>query len=181
MRRHFSRSVAAILLVGTVVVTLAAAPGRAGAQVRPGWRAASAAELEAFLPARANVEKERIETEMRTATGLIDARGRRLAAVVLITAGYSADGKYSHYLLTEASIELGDGVRLAPGAYVLGWTRVKDGLDLHVFDAHDGAERGHLLARPQSQPGHVEGFRIWPPDVHRYIQIGRFTVPYQLN
>ena len=65
------------------------------AQPRATWRAASPAELQAFLPARAPVEKERIETEMRTATGITDDHGHTVAAVVLITAGYAAEGKYS--------------------------------------------------------------------------------------
>jgi hypothetical protein len=64
------------------------------------WRTAAADELAAVLPARAQVEKERIETGMRTATGVIDGRGRVIAAVLLITAGYSANGKYSYYLST---------------------------------------------------------------------------------
>ena len=37
------------------------------AQPKSSWRSATAAELQGVLPARAQVEKERIETEMRTA------------------------------------------------------------------------------------------------------------------
>ena len=80
----------------------------------------TAAELETFLPARAPVDKERIESEMRTASGIINDRGQMIAAVVLITAGYAADGKYSHYLLIQAPLTIGDNLTLPPGAYVIG-------------------------------------------------------------
>ena len=85
-----------------------------GAEGKPVWRAANPAELEAFLPARAAVEKERIETEMRTATGITDGHGRTVAAVVLITAGYAAEGRYSHYLLTQSPRLLGGSLALKP-------------------------------------------------------------------
>src|SRR5579863_895876 len=83
------------------------------------WRQATDAELASLLPARAPVEKEHIETEMRTASGIVDSRGRYIAGVVLITAGYSADGKYSHFLVVQAPIKIG-GVALKPGEYVFG-------------------------------------------------------------
>src|ERR1700679_3319319 len=81
---------------------------------RSAWRQATDAELAALLPARAPVEKEHIETEMRTASGITDGKGRFIAGVVLITAGYSADGKYSHYLVVQSPVSVG-GIRLAPG------------------------------------------------------------------
>jgi hypothetical protein len=68
------------------------------------WRQATDAELASLLPARAPVEKEHIETEMRTASGIVNSRGHFIAGVVLITAGYSADGKYSHYLIVQAPV-----------------------------------------------------------------------------
>ena len=71
------------------------------------WRQATDAELAALLPARAPVEKEHIETEMRTASGITDGKGHFIAGVVLITAGYSADGKYSHYLVVQSPIKIG--------------------------------------------------------------------------
>ncbi len=99
-------------------------PTFAGAQQKSAWRSATPAELQTALPARAQVEKERIETEMRTASGIIDPHGKIIAGVVLITAGYSADGKYSHYLLVQSPITIGD-VSLPIGNYVLGWQRDK--------------------------------------------------------
>ncbi len=153
-------------------------------QTKAAWRAATPAELEAFLPARAPVEKERIETEMRTATGITNEQGKTIAAVVLITAGYAAEGKYSHYLLTQAPLSIGTAgaaIRLPPGSYVLGWHRTDDGLLLHLFDAASGAERGSVLATPSRQPVRVEPFKIWPPGDKKFIQIGRFFVPYSLQ
>ena len=87
---------------------------------------ATDAELASLLPARAPVEKEHIETEMRTASGIVNAKGRYIAGVVLLTAGYSADGKYSHYLIVQAPVTIG-GVALKPGEYVFGWDRAKSG------------------------------------------------------
>jgi len=98
---------------------------------KSGWRQATTAELESVLPARAPVESEHIETEMRTASGIVDAHKHFIAGVVLITAGYSADGKYSHYLLVQAPVEIG-GVALKPGEYALGWNREVSGQALSV-------------------------------------------------
>lgn len=150
-------------------------------QSRSPWRAATPAELEAFLPARAPVEKEHIETEMRTGTGIVNDRGRMVAAVVLITAGYAAEGKYSHYLLTQVPFRIGGTLRLDPGAYVLGWNRTPDGLLIHLFDAATGTERGSATARLKKEGTRVEPFRIWPPAEGSEIQIGRFFVPYNLE
>ena len=150
------------------------------AQNKPVWRASSPAELEAFLPARPAVVKERIETEPRTATGITDGHGRTIAAVVLITAGYAAEGRYSHYLLTQSSLRLGDSLELKPGAYVLGWTRTADGLMVHLYDARTGVELGAVVAHPYATKVRVEPLHIWPPGESNLIQIGRFFVSYRL-
>jgi hypothetical protein len=107
-----------VIILGTLSL-LAATAGLAQKSV---WRQATDAELAALLPARAPVEKEHIETEMRTASGITDGKGHFIAGVVLITAGYSADGKYSHYLVVQSPVRVG-GVSLAPGEYVFGWQR----------------------------------------------------------
>ena len=39
--------------------------------------------------------------------GIVSSRGPLIAGVVLITAGYSADGKYSHYLIVQAPVRIG--------------------------------------------------------------------------
>ena len=77
-------------------------------EAEAGWRQATDAELTSLLPARAPVVKEHIETEMRTASGIVDGHGHYIAGVVLITAGYSADGKYSHYLWSSRPFGLGE-------------------------------------------------------------------------
>jgi hypothetical protein len=144
------------------------------------WRPATMAELEAALPARAPVEKEHIETEMRTANGIINSRNQIIAAVVLITAGYAADGKYSHFLLVQSPLVLDGHVTLQPGSYVIGWRRSDQGLDVHIFDSATGTERGSGIARPQPGTTRVESFHIWPPADHKGIQIGRFFLPYSV-
>jgi hypothetical protein len=160
------------------VVVLFASSSLSG-QSRVGWRSASLSELEAVLPTRAPVEKERIETEMRTASGIVNAQGKIIAGVVLITAGYSADGKYSHFFLLQSPITIGD-VTLSPGSYVLGWNRVSAGLVVHFYDATTGAERTSATAHQMAPGTRVEAFRIWPPGTRSILQIGRFELVYGL-
>jgi hypothetical protein len=149
---------------------------------KPAWRQATNAELASLLPARAPVEKEHIETEMRTASGIVNSRGRFIAGVVLLTAGYSADGKYSEYLVVQTPIQIA-GIALKPGEYVFGWTRAKSGdaLSVHFHVAATGALVGTVDARRISGPGRVESLHIWPPGDKGLIQIGRFAIPYELG
>jgi len=146
------------------------------------WRQATAAELASVLPSRAPVESEHIETEMRTASGIVDEHGRFIAGVVLITAGYSAEGKYSHYLIVQAPVEIG-GVRLKPGEYAFGWTRQDGGdtLSVHINQAATGALVGLTDAHRIAGSSRVESLRIWPPGEKGLIQIGRFGIPYKLG
>lgn len=143
------------------------------------WRVATEDELMQALPARAPVQKERIETEMRTASGILDDAGHLIAGVVLITAGYSADGKYSHYFVVGSPIRFG-ATTLPVGKYVIGWKRAPEGLDVHFFDAATGDERGSAMARQMPVGTRVDPFRIGPPGEHAVLQIGRFGVPYAL-
>jgi hypothetical protein len=150
---------------------------------QPGqWRQATDTQLASVLPARAPVVGEHIETEMRTASGIVDPHGRFIAGVVLLTAGYSADGKYSHYLLVQAPVQVG-GVVLRPGEYVLGWTRSEQGdaLSVHFNSAITGALEGTTEARRIPGATRVESLRIWPPSQSSLIQIGRFGIPYKLD
>ena len=150
------------------------------AAVHTVWRAASDDELGRALPARAPVQKERIETEMRTASGIVDDSGHMIAGVVLITAGYSADGKYSHYFQAERPIRFGV-LLIRPGKYVSGWTRVQDRLDVHFYDAATGDDKGSATARQMPLGTRVEAFRLIPPTEHApALQIGRFGVQYTL-
>ena len=146
------------------------------------WRQATPAELASVLPSRAPVGNEHIETEMRTASGIVDGRGRFIAGVVLITAGYSADGKYSHYLIVQAPMRVG-GVALKPGEYAMGWTRAgeEDTLHVHFNVAATGALVGTTIARRIAGASRVESLRIWTPETKSLIQIGRFGIPYKLG
>jgi hypothetical protein len=149
---------------------------------KPRWRQATPAELASVLPSRALVETEHIETEMRTASGIVDDHGHFIAGVVLITAGYSAEGKYSHYLVVQAPIEIGN-IALKPGNYALGWSR-EDGGDLlkvHFNQAATGVLVGTTDAHKIEGSSRIESLRIWPPDEKAQIQVGRFEVPYKLR
>jgi hypothetical protein len=157
-----------------------ATPLAAQAQNHSTWRTATPAELASALPARAPVQKERIETEMRTASGIINSNGKLIAGVVLITAGYSADGKYSHYLLVQAPITI-DKTTLNPGNYVLGWQRGDEELNVKLYEAASGTELGTAVAHRLPTGSRVESFRILPPSDHAIIQIGRFAIPYTLG
>jgi len=152
------------------------------AQAQKTWRQATDAELASLLPARAPVEKEHIETEMRTASGIVNGRGQTIAGVVLLTAGYSADGKYSHYLVVQAPIRIG-GISLKPGEYVFGWTRAMATDTLHVrfHEAATGALIGTADAHRMAGTSRVESLHIWPPSDKSVMQIGRFAIAYELG
>ncbi|AXC11344.1 hypothetical protein ACPOL_2008 [Acidisarcina polymorpha] len=150
-----------------------------GAQEKSGWREASPSELKTLIPARAPVEKERIETEFRTASGITDGSHRFIAGVVLITAGYSAEGKYSHFVIVQAPIKVGD-IALSPGQYVFGWTHKEDLLTVKFYEAATGKPLGSVDATLNPTIKSVASFRIWPPNEKSVMQIGRFTFPYQL-
>jgi hypothetical protein len=146
------------------------------------WRQATDAELASLLPARAPVEKEHIETEMRTASGIVNGRGHFIAGVVLLTAGYSAEGKYSHYLVVQAPIRIG-GIALKPGEYAFGWTKAQgsDALSVHFHEAATGALVGTTDAHLIAGSSRVTSLHIWPPGDKAIIQIGRFEIPYELG
>ena len=172
LRRKCYAAVAAFVLILSCTATHA----QKGA-----WRQATDAELASLLPSRAPVEKEHIETEMRTASGIVDTRGRYIAGVVLLTAGYSADGKYSHYLLVQAPIRIGT-IALKPGEYVFGWDRAKtgDALTVRFHIAATGVLVGTAEARRMTGSTRVESLHIWPPGDKAVMQIGRFALPYEV-
>jgi hypothetical protein len=145
------------------------------------WRPATEAELKTIIPARAQVEKERIETEFRTASGITDGKGHYVAGVVLITAGYSAEGKYSHFFLTQVPIRL-DNLALPPGDYVFGWTREsEDALNVRFYGAETGKFAGTVKAVRNSRIGKIQSFLVQPPGERPLIMIGRFGMPYRLG
>ena len=169
------------LVVAGLLAVLAAG---AFARETPGgeWRTANEAELRSVIPARAPVVKERIETEMRSASGITNGHGKYIAGVVLITAGYSAEGKYSHFFLTQVPLRIGAELRLAPGEYVIGYEHTENNaLMVHFYDAATGRPQGNVAATLLSGTTRVESFRIWPPADRATIQIGRFGIPYQIG
>jgi hypothetical protein len=143
------------------------------------WRPATEAELTQALPARAPVINERIETEARTASGITDGNGHVVAGVLLITAGYSANGKYSYFLLTQVPLKIAKAT-LPPGNYLIGWTRGDN--DLHVTVSEAGTGNPVVEATATRNPAihRVESFHLWPPDALSVLQFGRFTLPYSL-
>ena len=145
------------------------------------WRPATQQELQALLPARAPVVHERIETEMRAASGITNGKGKYIAGVVLITAGYSAEGKYSRFFLTQVPVTLGSSLHLAPGEYLIAYQRSSEGVMVHFFESATGKAVGTVLARRMTKGYRVESFRIWPPADHSFIQIGRFSFKYRIG
>jgi hypothetical protein len=132
-----------------------------------------------LIPARAPVIAERIETELRTASGVVDGKGHAIAGVVLITAGYSANGKYSDWLVTQVPLRVGDKT-LPDGAYLIGWTRSSEELLVTISEASTGKPLVEVPAVRNASIHRVESFRVWPPAGHGMIQLGRFTIDYSV-
>ena len=63
---------------------------------------------------------------------------------------------------------------------MLGWTRVTEGLLVHLYLAQTGAEIGTVIARPYPYKVRVEPLHIWPPAENSLIQIGRYSLSYSL-
>jgi hypothetical protein len=145
------------------------------------WRAATADELRKVIPARAPVVKENIETEFRTASGVTDGRGRFIAGVVMITAGYSAEGKYSHFFVTQAPLRLG-GLELPAGQYVFGYERTGDEtIRVSFYRASTGEAVGEADAVKSHRSNAVRSLLISPPTGGKAtIQIGRFLLDYRI-
>jgi len=173
-----SRSVLSILL--TSALLLSAVPGPALA-VRSRWRVASESELRRIIPARASVITENIETEFRTASGVTDGKERFIAGVVMITAGYSAEGKYSHFFITQAPLTIGNTL-LQPGEYVFGTQRTSsDTIRVSFYRASNGEKMADVEARINRKSSAVRSLLIMPPTGGKaFIQIGRFTFEYRV-
>jgi hypothetical protein len=146
------------------------------------WRAASEAELKRVIPARAPVIKENIETEFRTASGVTDGKGKFIAGVVMITAGYSAEGKYSHFFITQVPIKAGD-LKLDSGEYVFGYQRKNnEAIDVTFYRASSGESIGSVEAHVNRKSSMVRSLLISPPARDKgTIQVGRFVFDYQLR
>src|SRR6266478_3093376 len=167
------------LTLSSLILCIASAPGAAA---RSHWRAATEPELRRLIPARAPVIKENIETEFRTASGVTDGRGKFIAGVVMITAGYSAEGKYSHFFITQASLKIGS-ILLPPGEYVFGYQRINnDAIRVSFYRASSGEGIGTVDAHVNRKGSMVRSLLISPPiDGRATIQVGRFLFEYKLS
>jgi hypothetical protein len=145
------------------------------------WRIASEPELKKVIPARAPVVKENIETEFRTASGVTDGQGKFIAGVVMITAGYSAEGKYSHFFIAQVPMQVGD-FSLAPGEYVFGYQRkTPDSIGITFYRASSGEAVGEVEAFRNRKSSMVRALLIQPATGGRgTIQVGRFVFDYRL-
>ncbi|HVT96167.1 MAG TPA: hypothetical protein VHE33_01590 [Acidobacteriaceae bacterium] len=169
-------------LTGAAIVVMLALCAFAQEKRGSEWRVATDAELRSVIPARAPVVQERIETELRSASGITNGHGKYIAGVVLITAGYSAEGKYSHFFLTQVPVRVGNDTRLAAGEYVIGYEHVDNGeLLIHFYQAATGRPVGDVAATLLTGTTRVESFRIWPPGERAAIQIGRFGFSYRIG
>ena len=150
--------------------------------VRTRWRPATEPELRKLILARVPVIKENIETEFRTASGVTDGRGKFIAGVVMITAGYSAEGKYSHFFITQAPLKIGS-MLLQPGEYVFGYQRINnDAIRVSFYRAASGEAIGSVEAHINRKSAMVRSLLISPPvDNRGQIQIGRFLLEYKLE
>ena len=167
------------LVISSLFFCIAATPIAAS---RTRWRAATEPELKKLIPARAPVIKENIETEFRTASGITDGRGRFIAGVVMITAGYSAEGKYSHFFITQMPLKVGS-IELTPGEYVFGYQRTNnDTIRVSFYRASSGESVGDVEAHVNRRSTMVRSLLISPPAGDKgTIQVGRFVFDYRLG
>src|SRR3977135_2081669 len=149
---------------------------------RARWRAATEPELRKLIPARAPVIKENIETEFRTASGVTDGRGRFIAGGVMITAGYSAEGKYSHFFITQLPLKVGS-IDLTPGEYVFGYQRTNnDTIRVSFYRASSGETVGDVDAHVNRRSTMVRSLLISPPVGDKgTVQVGRFIFDYRVG
>jgi hypothetical protein len=172
-RKNFMKNILVALIISCCISVFAS--GFA-------WRQATEKELRSVIPARAIVEKERIETEFRTASGVTEGQGKFIAGAVLITAGYAAEGKYSHFLIVQVPISVGE-VALQPGEYVFGYRRVDDEtVEVKFYEAASGKSLGAIKAQKDARRGPIRSFLITPTANGKgTMQIGRFMFEYRLS
>lgn len=170
----------ALAALALPMLMMLAAPASWARGMATTWRQATKSELQTYLPARAPVVKERIETEMPAASGIINSKDQFIGGVVLITAGYSADGKYSHYFVSQVPIEVGH-LHLPAGQYILGYVRKGHALEVKFYEAISGKPLGDVTAKLDRKRHGVYAFKIWPPSQQELIQIGRFVFPYHIK
>jgi hypothetical protein len=145
------------------------------------WRKMSEDELKKSVPEKAPVIKENIETEFRTASGISDGK-TEILGVVIITAGYEADGKYTHFLRIGTKIKV-DKLSLKSGDYVFGYKRLNaDSLRVTFYNAKNGKIVGSTTAQVERKKGAIYSLLIEPPiEKKGKIYIGRFSFAYNLD
>lgn len=145
------------------------------------WHKLTEPELRKVVPEKAPVIKENIETEFRTAAGITDGTSN-IFGVVIITAGYEADGKYTHYFRTDTDLRAGD-LDLTKGEYIFGYQRLDaETLRVTFYRAKDGELVGALKAKVEPRKGAIYSFLIDPPvDKKGKIYIGRFVFEYSMK
>lgn len=99
----------------------------------------------------------------------------------MITAGYSAEGKYSHFVTTQVAIKIGD-FELKPGDYVFGYQRKNaDSIDVSFYRASSGESLGSVAAYVNRKSAMVRSLLISPPARDKgTIQVGRFVFEYRI-
>ena len=145
------------------------------------WHKMTEAELKTVVPEKAPVIKENIETEFRTASGISNGTSQ-IFGVIIITAGYEADGKYTHFLRTQAKLKVGE-LMLKPNDYVFGYKRM-DNQTLRVtfYQAKDGKIVGTTKAKVEKNKGAIYSLLITEPTANQgKIFIGRFSFDYSLE
>src|SRR5262249_25194837 len=109
-------------------------------------------------------------------------RGKYIAGVVMITAGDSAEGKYSHFFITQFTLKLGELV-LQPGEYVFGYQRKRaDTIGVSFYRASSGESLGTVEAPVNRRSSMVRSLLISPPSSGKgTIQVGRFVFDYRIG
>lgn len=145
------------------------------------WRKMTENELKTAIPEKAPVIKENIETELRTASGITDGK-KQIFGVVIITAGYEAEGKYTHFLRVQRTVKIGE-LTLDADDYVFGYQRIdSETLRVLFYTAKEGTLIGATKARIEKKKGPIYSFLIEPPTAGQgKIYIGRFTFDYRLE
>lgn len=164
-----------------IIVFVAIAAFAAVAFPQAEWRRLTEPELTGIVPEKAPVIKENIETEFRTAAGITDGT-KSIFGVVIITAGYEADGKYTHFFKSDLKIKVG-GLELPGGEYIFGYQRIDaETLRVTFYRARDGELLGAIKAKVEPKKGAIYSFLIDPPsDGKGKVYIGRFVFEYVLQ
>lgn len=137
-------------------------------------------DLKKAVPERAPVIKENIETEFRTAAGITHG-SKSIFGVVIITAGYEAENKYTHFFKTDSFLKAGE-IELPAGEYIFGYRKIDaDHLLVSFYKAQTGELVGAVKAKLEQNKGPIYSFFIEPPiDGKGRIFIGRFVFEYNL-